>query len=110
MINATSGGAIVNKTPRAARDLISTMVANSQQFGFGQESSRRVNEVSSSSLEDKINNLTTLVQSLAAGNMQQAKACGICAFTGHPTDMCLTLQDDSREHVNAIKGFPGPPQ
>ncbi|XP_031270994.1 uncharacterized protein LOC116129387 [Pistacia vera] len=46
MMDAASGGAIVNKTPRDARDLISIMAANSQQFGFRQDTSPiRVNEL-----------------------------------------------------------------
>ena len=62
MINAASGGAIMNKTPSAARDLISIMAANSQQFGFKQDTAlRKVNEVSISSLKNQISNLTSLV-------------------------------------------------
>ena len=38
------------------------------------------------------------------------KACGICAASNHPTDMCPTLQEDSHEHINAIRGFLGQPQ
>jgi hypothetical protein len=33
MIDATSGGALVNKTLKAAKQLISNMAENSQQFG-----------------------------------------------------------------------------
>ncbi|KAJ8749935.1 hypothetical protein K2173_013850 [Erythroxylum novogranatense] len=40
----------------------------------------------------KLNQLTSLVQNLVVGNPQQVKACGICAYTGHPTDICPTLQ------------------
>ncbi|XP_019173570.1 PREDICTED: uncharacterized protein LOC109169147 [Ipomoea nil] len=47
---------------------------------------------------------------LAVGNMQQVKACGICAATGHQIDMCPTLQYDSCEQANAIGGFPGQPK
>ncbi|PIN19322.1 hypothetical protein CDL12_08003 [Handroanthus impetiginosus] len=110
MMDAASGGAAVNKTPTEARNLISTMAANSQQFGFGNDSFRRVNEVSSSSLEHQISNLTSLVQQLVTGKVQQVKACGICANIGHPTNMCPTLQEDSYEHANAVGGFPGPSQ
>ncbi|XP_019155105.1 PREDICTED: uncharacterized protein LOC109151969 [Ipomoea nil] len=111
MMDAASGGAIVNKTPREARDLISIMAANSQQFGCRQEASpRRVNEVNISSLDNKLSQLTTLVQQLVVRNVQQVKACGICAVTGHPTDMCPTLQYNSCEDVNAVGGFPGQPQ
>ncbi|PIN01369.1 DNA-directed DNA polymerase [Handroanthus impetiginosus] len=110
MMDAASGGAVVNKTPSEARNLISTMAANSQQFGFGNDSFRRVNEVSNSSLEHQISNLTSLVQQLVAGKTHQVKACGICANTNHPTDMCPTLQEEPCEQTNAVGGFPGPPQ
>ncbi|PIN21706.1 DNA-directed DNA polymerase [Handroanthus impetiginosus] len=110
MLDAASGGAVVNKTPTEARNLISIMAANSQQFGFGHDPSRRVNEVSTSSLEYQISNLTSLFQQLVAGKTHQVKACGICANTNHPTDMCPTLQEESCEQTNAVGGFPGPPQ
>ena len=47
---------------------------------------------------------------MAIGNMQTAKACGICSVVGHPTDMCPTLQEEPIEQVNAAGGFPGQPQ
>ena len=60
MMDAASGGAIVNKTPQAARELISTMAANAQQFGFRQETnSRKVNEVNISGIEQQISDLTS---------------------------------------------------
>ena len=36
MIDAASGGALVNKTPEAARQLITDMAAKSQQLGHYQ--------------------------------------------------------------------------
>ena len=33
MVDAASGGALVDKTPDEARRIISSMAANSQQFG-----------------------------------------------------------------------------
>ena len=33
MVDATSGGALMDKTPVIARDLIANMAANTQQFG-----------------------------------------------------------------------------
>ncbi|KAK8627983.1 hypothetical protein V6N13_063697 [Hibiscus sabdariffa] len=44
MIDATSGGALFNMTPTQARELISTMAANSQQFGSTSEPNRWVHE------------------------------------------------------------------
>ena len=46
MVDAASGGALVDKTPDGARALISNMAANSQQFGARREPPmRKVNEV-----------------------------------------------------------------
>ena len=55
MIDAASGGALMDKTPEAARNLIANMVANSQQFGIRLDPpSKHVNEVNISSLEQQI--------------------------------------------------------
>ncbi|XP_024039240.1 uncharacterized protein LOC112097878 [Citrus clementina] len=84
MIDVVSGGVLVNKTPTQARELISNMAANAQQFGSRQyPTSRKVNEV---------------------------KTCGICYNMGHSTDMCPTLQEELVEQANAVGGFPGMPQ
>lgn len=48
MIDAASGGALVDKTPATARELIANMAANSQQFGTCQDlmaPTWKVNEV-----------------------------------------------------------------
>jgi len=101
----------VDKTPKAARNLIANMAANSQQFGTRLDlPSKHVNEVNISSFEQQIASLTSLVRQMAVGNMQMAKACGICSVVGHPTDMCPTLQKDPIEQVNVAGGFPGQPQ
>ncbi|XP_038976085.1 uncharacterized protein LOC120107013 [Phoenix dactylifera] len=111
MIDAASGGALVDKTPETARNLIANMAANSQQFGTRLDPpSKHVNEVNISSLEQQIASLTSLVRQMAVGNMQTEKACGICSVVGHPTDMCPTLQEEPTEQVNAAGGFPGQPQ
>ncbi|XP_052309176.1 uncharacterized protein LOC127905360 [Populus trichocarpa] len=87
IIDAASGGALVDKTPEAARQLISNMAANSKQFGTcGDFSNKRVNEVSVSNLENKVNDLTSLVRSLACGNVQHVKVCSICSLQGHASD------------------------
>ncbi|XP_038975772.1 uncharacterized protein LOC120106796 [Phoenix dactylifera] len=111
MIDGASGGALVDKTPKTARNLITNMAANSQQFGTRLDPpSKHVNEVNISSLEQQIASLTSLVRQMAVGNMQTEKACGICSVVGHPTDMCPTLQEEPTEQVNAAGGFPGQPQ
>ncbi|XP_073120959.1 uncharacterized protein [Henckelia pumila] len=110
MIDAASGGALVNKTPQEARDLISSMAANAQQFGTREDNApRKVNEVSASPIDQKLDSLTSLLERLVAGQVQQVKACGICSIYGHPMDMCLTLQEDQVQQANAIGGFPGKP-
>jgi hypothetical protein len=92
IIDAASGGTLVDKTPEAARQLISNMAANSKQFGTrGDFSNKRVNEVSISNIENKVNDLTSLVRSLACGNVQQVKVCSICSLQGHASDMCPTM-------------------
>jgi hypothetical protein len=81
IIDAASRGALVDKTPKVARQLISNMVANSKQFGTRRDfSNKRVNEVSISNLENKVNDLTSLMRSLACGNVQQVKVYRICSL------------------------------
>ena len=70
MIDAASGGALVDKTPEVARNLIANMAANSQQFGTTLDPpSKHVNEVNISSLEQQIASLTSLICQMAVGNM-----------------------------------------
>ncbi|KAH9698812.1 hypothetical protein KPL71_024142 [Citrus sinensis] len=111
MIDAASGGVLVNKTPTQARELISNMAANAQQFGNRQDlTSRKVNEVNISSVEQRLDKLTSLVEKFVVGNVQQVKTCGICYNMGHSTDMCPTLQEEPVEQANAVGGFRGMPQ
>ncbi|XP_052882791.1 uncharacterized protein LOC128291619 [Gossypium arboreum] len=110
MVDAASGGALVNMTPENDRTLISTMAANSQQFGSSSKPSRRVHEVSTVSLENKIDKFTDIVNSLVTGKIGAEKVCGICTMPNHPTDSCPMLQDKTGAQVNAINNFPGPPQ
>ncbi|XP_073064091.1 uncharacterized protein [Primulina eburnea] len=111
MIDAASGGALVNKTPQEARALISNMAANAQQFSARQDNPpRQVNEVSVTPIDQKLDSLTSLLEKLVAGQVQQVKTCGVCAMVGHPTDMCPSLQEETTQQANAIGGFPGQPQ
>ena len=101
----------MNKTPTQARVLISNMAANAQQFGSRQDPIlRKVNEVNISSVEQRLDKLTSLVEKFVVGNVQQVKTCGICYNMGHSTDMCPTLQEEPVEQANAVGGFPGMPQ
>lgn len=108
MIDAASGGALMDKTPTVARNLIANMAANSQQFGSREETPiRQVSEMGATSqIERQLAGLTSLVQQMTLGTIQQAKVCGICSIMGHPTDACPTLQERASEQANAIEGFP----
>ncbi|RDX99227.1 hypothetical protein CR513_17748, partial [Mucuna pruriens] len=110
MIDAASGGALMDKTLVAARHLISNMASNTQ----GPSQSRMVNEIGAASnqrLENQLTELTSLVRQLVVGQHQPAmaaKVCGLCTSVEHPTNMCLTLQEtklDQTENVGAIGGF-----
>ncbi|RDX64269.1 hypothetical protein CR513_57193, partial [Mucuna pruriens] len=115
MIDAASGGALMDKTPAAARHLISNMASNTQQFGIrGPNQPRMVNEIGAAfnqRLENQLTKLTSLVRQLAVSQHQPAmatKLCGICTSMEHPTDMCPTLQEteaDQPDNVGAIGGF-----
>nr|XP_027096231.1 uncharacterized protein LOC113716133 [Coffea arabica] len=109
IIDTASGGALANKTPREAWELIEAMAENSQQFGLRESNPpRRVNEVETSSLQQQISELTSVVRQLVVGNVPQVKACGICTNMGHHTDSCPILQEDGVEQVNMAGGVPAP--
>ncbi|RDY08813.1 hypothetical protein CR513_06916, partial [Mucuna pruriens] len=78
MIDVASEGALMDKTPAAARHLISNMASNTQQFGIrGPSQSRMVNEIGAASnqrLENQLTKLTSLVRQLAVGQHQPAMA------------------------------------
>ncbi|XP_062104265.1 uncharacterized protein LOC133815441 [Humulus lupulus] len=111
MIDAASGGALVDKTPVTTRSLISNMAANSQQFGIRQDlipPPKSANEVSTSNanqLGQQLAQLTAVVQQLALG--QHVRSCGIYQVVGHATDTCPTLVEGETEGVNAVGNFPG---
>ncbi|KAA0032001.1 uncharacterized protein E5676_scaffold96G00950 [Cucumis melo var. makuwa] len=65
-VDAAAGGALVNKTPTEARELISRMAENSQSFG------NRASE-----LDDSL-----------------TKECGVCGLVGHLNDKCPELIED----------------
>ncbi|RDX82348.1 hypothetical protein CR513_36883, partial [Mucuna pruriens] len=84
IIDAESGGALMDKTLVAARHLISNMASNMQQFGTrGTIAPIMVNEfgmIDNPRLENQLIELTSLVRQLAIGQHQPiaaVKACGI---------------------------------
>ncbi|XP_027166238.1 uncharacterized protein LOC113766225 [Coffea eugenioides] len=109
IIDAANGEALVNKTPRAAWELIEGMTENSQQFGTREDvPMRKVNEVETSSIQQQLTELTSFVRQLAVGNASQAKVCGVCTGMGHSTDMCPMIQEKSMEQVNIAGHAPAP--
>ncbi|CAN6685648.1 unnamed protein product [Malus baccata var. baccata] len=72
MLDASAGGALVDKTPTAAKTLIANLALNAQQYeGVGQRSTTRqhqVNEVSAiTELQNQMANLTTLLSQVVEG-------------------------------------------
>ncbi|KAK4395763.1 hypothetical protein Sango_1730600 [Sesamum angolense] len=111
LIDAASGGALFNKTPTEARNLISIMASNTQQFGTRYDDPpRKSNEVSIAAFDDRLIELTSLVKKIAVERTQHVKACDICTSPEHITDMCPTLQETPTEHVDVVGGFSGQQQ
>nr|XP_027067750.1 uncharacterized protein LOC113693401 [Coffea arabica] len=109
IIDAASGGALVNKTPQEARDLIEGMAENSQQFGTREDVPiRRVNEVETPSMQQQLAELTAFVRQQAVRNASQARVCGICTGMGHSADMCPMIQEETAEQVNMADHAPAP--
>ncbi|XP_026383842.1 uncharacterized protein LOC113279364 [Papaver somniferum] len=83
MIDAASGGALVDKTLAQARTLIENMASNSQQFSSRAETLvKKVNEVGETShMEQRMRNMERMMQQISAvivpsyeGNMEHANA------------------------------------
>ncbi|CAN6576809.1 unnamed protein product [Malus baccata var. baccata] len=111
MLDASAGGALVDKTPTAAKTLIANRALNAQQYeGVGQRSTTRqhqVNEVSAiTELQNQMANLTTLLSQVVEGpKVQNVSACGVCSMQVHPTDTCPQLiENGGWETLNAV-GF-----
>ncbi|XP_021750536.1 uncharacterized protein LOC110716226 [Chenopodium quinoa] len=109
MVNAASGGGLVNKTPGDATRLIAELAENSRQFSQ-RTPTRRVNAANSNTteLESQVADLTSMMREFMVNsrNPQQLNACGLCTSTGHPTDTCPQLQEEQNEQANAL-GFQG---
>ncbi|CAN6700765.1 unnamed protein product [Malus baccata var. baccata] len=111
MLDASAGGALVDKTPTAAKTLISNRALNAQQYeGVGQRSNPRphqVNEVSAiTELQNQMANLTTLLSQVVEGpKVKNVATCGVCSMQGHLTDKCPQLiENGGWETLNAV-GF-----
>ncbi|CAN6580970.1 unnamed protein product [Malus baccata var. baccata] len=90
MLDALAGGALVDKTPRAAKVLIANRALNAQQYeGVGQRGPPRHQ-----------------VHEMAEGmKIQGPVVCGVCSIQGHVSEKCPQLiENGGWESANAI-GF-----
>ncbi|KAI3523607.1 hypothetical protein L1887_01861 [Cichorium endivia] len=113
LINASSGGSLIDKTPSQIRALIEKMSEDSKHTKMEDEwyadPPRGVKEVSTPHIENQISELTKAVMQLTKDKGVEppsVRACGICLQYGHPTDMCHMLQEDM-EKVQAVGGYQG---
>ncbi|CAN6711842.1 unnamed protein product [Malus baccata var. baccata] len=110
MLDASAGGALVDKTPMAAKILIANRALNAQQYeGVDQRGPLRqqVHEVSSTSnIQSQLANLTSIVSEMAEGmKIQGPMVCGVCSIQGHASEKCPQLiENGGWESANAI-GF-----
>ena len=101
MLDSASNGALLEKRPQDAKDLINKMAENTRESDF----TRGVNQVSDNSIQSQLTQLTSTVNSLVSKIGQPpAVVCGICLTPGHHTDACPLLQED-QEQVNVVGGF-----
>ncbi|XP_022019882.1 uncharacterized protein LOC110919944 [Helianthus annuus] len=112
LINASSGGALLDKTPTQIRALITSIAEDTKHSAQDDEwytdVPRTVKEVSTPHIETQLAELTKEIMQLTKDKSAepQARACEIYLQFGHPTDMCPTLQDDI-EQAQALGGYPG---
>ncbi|KAA0058350.1 retrotransposon gag protein [Cucumis melo var. makuwa] len=79
---AATGGALADKAPTEARELISRMVKNSQSFR------NRASELENS-LTKEVNTPLKVTK------------CGVCGLVGHPNDKCPEVIED----VNIVRKY-----
>ncbi|KAL2894381.1 Oligoribonuclease [Bienertia sinuspersici] len=106
MIDAASGGALVDKTPTQAKELISNMAQNTQRHS-ARNDVKRVNEIDLSGVKSQLQEnaqqiaTSTTLMSKHVGNASRDRVCGICSDLSHTTDFCPTLKT---KDVNALGG------
>ena len=105
MIDVASGGALMDKTPTAAKDLIANMAENFQQFGSKLITrTRGVGEILDADLlriEHRLDEMASLMKQLTMGHHvtpksapEPTKVCGIYAYPSHSINGCSQLQED----------------
>ncbi|KAK1427528.1 hypothetical protein QVD17_16215 [Tagetes erecta] len=112
LLNASSGGALLDKTPTQIKALITSIAEDTKHSSHEEEwytdVPRAVKELNTPHIETQLAELTKAVMMLTKNKGAEAPshACGICLQTGHPTDMCPILHEDV-EQAKAIGGYPG---
>ncbi|KAI3705049.1 hypothetical protein L1987_75280 [Smallanthus sonchifolius] len=112
LINASSGGALLDKTPTQIRALITSIAEDTKHSAQEEEwytdTPRGVKEVSTPQIENQLAELTKAVMQLTKDKAVEpkARACGICLQFGHPTDACPMLQEDV-EQAQVVGGYSG---
>ncbi|KAM1537686.1 hypothetical protein PS1_002599 [Malus domestica] len=89
MLDASAGGALVDKTPMAAKTLIANRALNAQQYeGVGQRDTPRQQ-----------------VNKMAEGmRMKEPSVCDVCSIQGHASEKCAQLiENGGWESANAIE-------
>ncbi|KAM1321556.1 hypothetical protein ACFX2F_014617 [Malus domestica] len=77
MLDASTGGALVDKTPRDAKTLIANRALNAQQYeGVGQRDTPRPQHVN---------------EFVEGPKMRGTTICGVCSIQGHQSDQCPQL-------------------
>ncbi|CAN6583777.1 unnamed protein product [Malus baccata var. baccata] len=87
--DASAGGALVDKTPTAAKMLIANRALNAQQYeGVGQRSMPRQHQVN---------------EVVEAPKVKPVAFCGVCSMQNHHTDKCPQLiENGGWETLNAV--------
>ncbi|CAN6685974.1 unnamed protein product [Malus baccata var. baccata] len=89
MLDASAGGALVDKTPRDAKTLIANRALNAQQYeGVGQRDTPRPHHVN---------------ELVEGPKTQGTTICGVCSIQGHQSDQCPQLiENGGWESANAV--------
>ncbi|KAL0428254.1 UNVERIFIED_CONTAM: hypothetical protein Slati_3000200, partial [Sesamum latifolium] len=86
------------------------MAANNQQFNSRNENPpRKVNEVSTS-IDERLDKLTSLMEKFVVGSSQQVKACGICTSLDIPPMPVPLFMRDPPNMPTLLAVFPGQQQ
>ncbi|CAN6562557.1 unnamed protein product [Malus baccata var. baccata] len=89
MLDASAGGALVDKTPTAAKMLIANRALNAQQYeGVGQRSMPRQHQVN---------------EVVEGPKVKIVASCGVCSMQNHHTDKCPQLiENGGWKTLNAV--------